>query len=175
MLDIPFDFENRRALALDGGNDDRLTLTTVQDLAAVVAKAIDYEGEWPTVGGIRGAEVSVGQLLSLGEKVRGLCASLNRFWTFVLTRELGAPFEIEKLTADELGSGSWTTSWVPRLDHPSTPAEQVDMFSRIIVAGFLLAASANAYHCSNEWSQLLPEYKFTQPEEFLAEAWRGKP
>ena len=95
---------------------------------------------------------------------------------YVLTlNEPGGPFEIEKLKADELESREWKTSWVPKLDHPSIPAEQVDMFSRIILAGVLLAISAKAYNCSDEWNQLLPDYKFTQPEEFLSEAWRGKP
>lgn len=57
---------------LDGGEDDRITLTTVQDLANIVARAIDYEGKWPVVGGIKGTELSIGQLLALGEKVRGM-------------------------------------------------------------------------------------------------------
>jgi hypothetical protein len=65
------DFNKRRALTLDGGNDDRITLTTVQDLANVVTLAVEYEGEWPVVGGIKGTEISIGELLALGEKVRG--------------------------------------------------------------------------------------------------------
>ncbi|TKA48805.1 hypothetical protein B0A49_12255, partial [Cryomyces minteri] len=154
VMEIPFDFNKRRALVLDGGDDNRITLTTVQDLANVVARAIDFEGEWPVVSGIRGADMSIGQLIALGETIRD------------------APFEIEKLKADELESGAWKTSWIPKLDHPSIPPEHVDMFSRIIVAGLLLAISAKAYSCSDEWNRLLPDYKFTQPEEFLSKAWR---
>ncbi|KAF2804552.1 NAD(P)-binding protein [Mytilinidion resinicola] len=155
-MEIPFDFNNRRALVLDGGDDDRITITTVQDLANVVAKAIDFEGEWPVVSGIRGVDMSVREVIALGEKIRG------------------APFAIEKLKTSELESGEWKTSWIPRLDHPSIPVEQVDIFSRIIVAGVLLAISAKGYTCSDEWNQLLPDYKFTNPEEFFTEAWRGK-
>jgi hypothetical protein len=77
LMEIPFDFENRRALVLDGGDNDRMTLTTVHDLAHVVAKAIDFEGEWPVIGGIRGTDISIGQLMSLGEKIRGLCTLLD--------------------------------------------------------------------------------------------------
>ena len=73
-LEIPFDFANRRALVLDGGDNDRITFTTVQDLANVVARAVDYEGEWPVVGGIRGTDISVGELIALGEKIRGASA-----------------------------------------------------------------------------------------------------
>ena len=76
VLESPFDFNGRRALLLDGGDDNRITLTTVQDLANVVAKAIDFEGEWPVIGGIRGADISTGQLIALGEKIRGAFTSL---------------------------------------------------------------------------------------------------
>lgn len=71
LIETPFDFENRRAIVIDGSDDDRITFTTVHDLANVVAMAIDFEGEWPVVGGIRGTDISIGQLIALGEKVRG--------------------------------------------------------------------------------------------------------
>lgn len=70
-MEIPFDFDKCRALVLDGGNNDRITFTTVQDLANTVANAIDFEDEWPVVGGIRGSIISVGQLIAMGEKIRG--------------------------------------------------------------------------------------------------------
>lgn len=60
------------------------------------------------------------------------------------------------------------------LDHPSIPIEQLTAFTRIVVAGMLLAMHTGAYHCSDEWNRLLPEYKFTQAEEFLEKEWRGK-
>jgi hypothetical protein len=129
-MEIPFDFNKRRALVLDGGDDNRITLTTVQDLANVVARAIDFEGEWPVVSGIRGADISIGQLIALGEKIRGSCASLIDLGYVLTLNEPGAPFEIEKLKADELESGAWQTSWIPKLDHPSISPEQVAMFSR---------------------------------------------
>ncbi len=70
-FETQIDFNKRRALTLDGGGDERITLTTVQDLAQVVARAVEYEGEWPVIGGIKGTELSIGQLLAIGEKVRG--------------------------------------------------------------------------------------------------------
>lgn len=57
---------------LEGGEETRLCLITVEDLANVVAAAIDFEGEWPVIGGVRGSEVSLGQLITLGEKLRGM-------------------------------------------------------------------------------------------------------
>lgn len=70
-FETQFDFHNRRALVRDKGLDDVVTFTTVEDFANIVVKAIEYQGEWPTVGGIRGTDISVGELISLGEKVRG--------------------------------------------------------------------------------------------------------
>lgn len=64
---------------IDGGEDDRLTLTTAQDLANIVALAVDYEGEWPVVGGIRGTEISIGDIVALGERIRGMHPSLIYF------------------------------------------------------------------------------------------------
>ena len=56
---------------LDGGDDDCITLTTVQDLAKVVGRAVEYEGEWPVVGGIKGTDLSIGKIIALGEEIRG--------------------------------------------------------------------------------------------------------
>ena len=89
--------------------------------------------------------------------------------------ETGKSFDVERLKAHDLESGAWTASWIPKLDHPSIPPGQVDAFSRVIVAGVLLAISAKNFHISEEWNRLLPDYKFTQAEEFLTEVWRDKP
>jgi hypothetical protein len=50
---LQIDFENRRAIVVGEGNSP-ITLTTVQDLAVVVADAVEFEGEWPVTGGICG-------------------------------------------------------------------------------------------------------------------------
>ena len=65
------DFQNRRALAVEGGENDRVTLTTAHDMAQVVARAVEYEGEWPVNGGIQGTELSINELIAIGERVRG--------------------------------------------------------------------------------------------------------
>jgi hypothetical protein len=49
-----------------------MTFTTAHDLAAVVAGAVEYDGEWPVIGGIRGNRVAVSEVLRVGEKVRGM-------------------------------------------------------------------------------------------------------
>lgn len=40
-----------------------------------------------------------------------------------------------------------------------------------MVTGLLLAFKDNAFQVSDEWNKLLPDYKFTKPEEWLAQAW----
>jgi nucleoside-diphosphate-sugar epimerase len=56
-----------------GDGEDRMSLTTVQDLAKVVAAAVEYEGEWPEIGGVCGGQITISELIRLGEKVRGEC------------------------------------------------------------------------------------------------------
>lgn len=72
-FEFQFDFQNRRAIVPDVSNEIKITLTTVQDLAAVVVQAVEYEGEWPVSGGVKGCEVSFEELIRLGEEIRGEC------------------------------------------------------------------------------------------------------
>ena len=66
-----FDFENRRALVVDGYEEAAWTLTTLADLAAIVTLAVDYEGEWPTTGGITGNRLTASEIIEIGKAVRG--------------------------------------------------------------------------------------------------------
>jgi hypothetical protein len=70
-FETQFDFENRRAIVPDRCGDTIITLTAVQDLANVVAKAVEYEGTWPVVGGVKGCDLSITELIQLGEDIRG--------------------------------------------------------------------------------------------------------
>ncbi|KAI1250387.1 hypothetical protein MGN70_007440 [Eutypa lata] len=152
-----FDFNNRRAIVLEGGESSRISLITVRDFCNIVAKAVEYEGVWPVVGGIRGDELTVEQLLAVGEKVRG------------------GPFAIEKVKAEDLKAGLVKTAWLPKPDHPAIPAEQVSALAAGFVAGVLLGMSSGAFSVSDEWNRLLPDYTMTRAEEFLADTWRDKP
>lgn len=156
-MELFFNFEKRKALLVDGGDNDRISLITVRDLANVVVQAIEFEGEWPVVGGIRGTDISVKEFIALGEKIRG-----------------GTEFNIEKVKVGDLENGTWETSWVPKLDHPSIPPEQVDFLSKMMCSSLLLAIHDGALSVSDEWNRLLPEYQFIPIEEFLAEAWQDK-
>ena len=70
-LDTVFNFQSRRAVVVDGHEDAVMTLTSVADLAAVVARAVGYEGQWPETGGICGNRLTYSQIVAIGKQVRG--------------------------------------------------------------------------------------------------------
>ncbi|CRG87173.1 hypothetical protein PISL3812_04190 [Talaromyces islandicus] len=154
-FETQFDFYNRRAIVRDEGMEDVVTFTTVKDFANVVVKAIEYQGEWPTIGGIRGTDISVGGLIALGEKVRD------------------APFNVETISTQDLKAEKIQTSWQPKVDHPSIPPEQAEALSGKLLSGVLLAISDGAFQVSDEWNRLLPDHQFTGAEEFLSQFWQN--
>ncbi|KAK0732089.1 hypothetical protein B0H67DRAFT_566659 [Lasiosphaeris hirsuta] len=149
------DFANTRAILIEGV-DERLSFTTVQDLAAVVARAVEFPGAWPVVGGINGNTLTSGQVIALGEKVRG------------------RPFAIERLKAEDIKAGVLKSSWVPLLEHPAIPKDQAEFFSRMFITLAMQGSLANAWEVSDEWNRLLPDFEFTSIEKFLTEVWAGK-
>jgi hypothetical protein len=46
---------------------------------------------------------------------------------------------------------------------------------KTVLIGTLLSSAKGAWDVSDEFNQLLPDFKFTQIEEFLAQVWEGKP
>ena len=93
----------------------------------------------------------------------------------MLTCHAGGPFSIEKVQPEDLKRGVVKTTWLPKPDHPAIPAEQVEKLAAGMVAGMLLAISVGAMSVSDEWNKLLPDHKFAGAEDFLAQAWSGKP
>ncbi|EFX06278.1 hypothetical protein CMQ_6599 [Grosmannia clavigera kw1407] len=63
------DLENRRAIVIDE-LDPVVSMTTVQDMAAVLARAVDFEGEWPEVGGIQGNNLAISEIVDVGKRLR---------------------------------------------------------------------------------------------------------
>lgn len=75
-LQSVFDYHDCRAIVVDGHEDAIMTLTTAADVATIVARAVDYEGEWPEIGGIKGNRVTFSQIIEIGEKIRGMLLKL---------------------------------------------------------------------------------------------------
>jgi hypothetical protein len=71
-LQSVFDYQNCRAIEVHGHENAIMTLTTAADVTTIVARAVDYEGEWPEIGGIRGNELTFSQIIEMGERVRGM-------------------------------------------------------------------------------------------------------
>ncbi|KAF4535875.1 NmrA-like family protein [Lasiodiplodia theobromae] len=155
LIPMYVDFHNRRALVPGDGNFT-ITLTTIEDMAAVVAEALDYPGKWPTVGGIQGSQITIKELVELGNKLRG-------------------SMKVESVAQEVYEDGKLQTSWVPRIDHPAIPVELRERMSEEIVAGYFKAIEAGSWAVSDEWNKLLPHYRFSNAEEYLANVWRGKP
>ncbi|KAK4666733.1 hypothetical protein QC763_302860 [Podospora pseudopauciseta] len=156
---LPIDFANYKLLA-PGSLKPRLTATTVRDVANIVAKAIEYEGEWPKIGGIAGETLTLAEELAIGEKIRG------------------KKFEVELLDVDSLRKGEWNGSWVKPLEHPSIQhldEETRAAFSKAAFSGFLLALVDDELVVSDEWNRIFPDYKFTGIEEFVSKFWAGMP
>ncbi|KAL4803234.1 hypothetical protein BDV18DRAFT_145426 [Aspergillus unguis] len=156
-LETPIDYYNKRAIIVAGSDDARITLTTVKDFCAVVVRALEYEeGEWPVVGGINGETMTIGNVISIGEKIRG------------------SKFKIEAVSKESFLDDSWETSWVPKNEHPSVPRELVEQFARPATKGICLGFGEGEWAVSDEWNALIGEYEFTKAEEFLKAFWEGR-
>ncbi|KAF9878516.1 NmrA-like protein [Colletotrichum karsti] len=148
------DFEARRAIQ-PGAGDHTITLTTVEDIAAVVAEAVEFEGEWPRVGGICGSRLTVNELIRLGESVRG-------------------PFVVETVDEEAVEAGRLTTSWYPLIEHAGVPEGRKEELSKLASLNFLKATINGSWNVSEEWNNLLPHIQFTDARRYLAQVWEDK-
>ncbi|KAH8170274.1 nmrA-like family protein [Sarocladium implicatum] len=154
-MQLSFDFNERRAIVVDSTEGKPINFLTVKDFSETVARAVEYEGEWPVVGGIRGDEITANELIQLGEKIRG-------------------PFKVEKVSIENLKQKNVQTSWLPMLDHPTIPIETRAKMAAGMVSGMLLGIHDGAFKVTDEWNKLL-DLNFERSEDFLTEFWKGKP
>ncbi|KAK6361029.1 hypothetical protein TWF730_007144 [Orbilia blumenaviensis] len=152
-LQTIFDFHNKRAIVVNGHEDAVITFTSVKDLAAIIAKAIDYEGTWPTSGGIIGNRVTFRELLKIGQKVRG------------------QPFCIDYVDIDELEAGNLNTSWGLEAVHRAIPNDQATAMLKAVSIGILLSSTKGAWDIPGDWNQIFPDYSFDTIESFLSVVW----
>ncbi|EWZ30332.1 hypothetical protein FOZG_15823 [Fusarium oxysporum Fo47] len=149
----PFiDFEYCRAI-LPEQTDITVSFSTIQDLGRVVAKALDYESEWPVLGGIAASKTSISDLLQLGERIRG------------------KPFSIERIKQSDLEADKFTTSWAPEFNHPTIAVDTRKAVSKRYLRFAMLGLAKGAWDIPDVWNQLLPEVEFTKLEDFLQATW----
>ncbi|KAI8960242.1 NAD(P)-binding protein [Daldinia sp. FL1419] len=150
-----FDFENQYAVAVEGSLDDVIVWTTVQDIAGIVCRAVEYEGEWPAIGGISGTRATIRELLRLGEVI-------------------GKPLKVEWLKKADLEAEIRKVGDISLPDLRAATPEQVNAFLQAAPARILIGISRGAYDITDEWNRIFPDYKFTQLEEFLKSVWGSK-
>jgi hypothetical protein len=67
-------------------------------------------------------------------------------------------------------------SWSLEATHSSFEGteEQAKQALKTVLIGSLLSSAKGGWIVSDEINRLLPDYKFTEIEEFLANVWQGK-
>ncbi|KAJ4400948.1 hypothetical protein N0V91_008327 [Didymella pomorum] len=157
LITWPFflDFENRRAIVLDDG-EQPIVLTAISDDSEVLARALEDERPWPAVGGVQGCKTTINELLALGKKIRG------GEWT------------VEHVKGEDIRKGELKTKWVPQMSHPVIPADDREQWSKDFLIMFLVGILNGAWNVGDEWNQRFPDYKFLSAEEYLTKAWEGK-
>jgi hypothetical protein len=177
-LETFIDFQNRRAIVVDGHENAIMTLTTVENIAGVVGQAVDLAAEWPKIGGIRGNRVTVSQILKIGERVRGESWYTDSGRRRIVTWIAGRPFTIEKVKLDDLQAGNLKTSWTLGTRHPSFSDDQADQLAAVlkgVLIGTLISSAKGAWDVPDAFDQLLPDFNFTKIDQFLSSVWDGLP
>ena len=62
-----------------------------------------------------------------------------------------------------------------RSQPPSVAREQIEKMLKTVLIRTLISSAKGAWDVSDELNMLLPDFKFTQIEEFLTKVWEGKP
>ncbi|KAF2202434.1 NmrA-like family protein-like protein [Delitschia confertaspora ATCC 74209] len=149
------DFEERRALVLDGG-EQPIVLTAISDDSEILTRALEDKQPWPVTGGIRGCKTSINELIRLGKKIRG------------------GEWKIEHVRGEDIRKGELKTDWVPIMSHPGILDAEREQFSKRFVVVFLLGILNGAWDVSDEFNRRYPDYKFIGLEEYLRKAWEGR-
>ncbi|KAF5012101.1 hypothetical protein FDECE_1818 [Fusarium decemcellulare] len=153
-LRLYVDFEARRAIRA-GNGEYTLTLTTVEDLAAVMAEAVDFPEEWPRIGGICGSRITVNELIGLGESLRG-------------------PFTVESVDEDDIYAGELPVAWYPIVEHAGVPGNLREELSKLASLNFIKGTINGSWNVSDEWNKLLPRLNFTDARTYLTQVWEGR-
>ncbi|KAM7199179.1 bifunctional pinoresinol-lariciresinol reductase 2 [Rhypophila sp. PSN 637] len=154
------DFESRQAILVGDGSQP-VTFTLIDDLAMVVALAVEYEdGPWPANGGVAGWTTTSAELVRIGERIRG-----------------GQMFRIHRVDEEDLVTGDkLNTEWCPVMAHPSIPPDQLDSMTRAINFQAMKGIVAGEWVVDGYWNRLLEPrgFRFQDPVEFLERWWAGR-
>jgi hypothetical protein len=76
---------------------------------------------------------------------------------------------------EDLEKGDLKSSWSLETSHSSVSREDAASMLKAVLIGTLKSSAKGAWDVPGNFNQLLPDYKFTQIEDFLAKVWEGKP
>lgn len=144
-----YNFTKGTAIAAEEILDKEVSFTSTPDIAKVVTKAVDHEGEWPVIGGISGDKVTHRKLIEIGGQI------------------YGKPLDIDWLKMADLDAGELKTDKYPRLNMPSIPPEQAEAFSKAGLIGMLRSYDRSLWTVTDEWNKLLPDVEFAKVEDTL--------
>ncbi|KAI9157963.1 hypothetical protein HJFPF1_05948 [Paramyrothecium foliicola] len=156
LFPVLFDFHCLRTIVVEEDLHARISFTTVQDIAGVVARAIEYDGEWPVYGGITGSTATVAEILALGEKIKGY------------------PFTVRWVKKADIEAGTADLSPISDETHPTIaglPKQQREEILQVVPKGLLTTVGVSAWETTGEWNRLLPDYEFTTIKAFLQQVW----
>jgi hypothetical protein len=162
---------------VDGHEDAIMTLTTVTDLASIVARAVDYEGRWPAVGGIQGNRVTFSQIVEIASKIRGRLPQIEWYCAstiYTLTIFAPGPITVDKVKIDALEAGKLDTSWNMTAVHHAVSEDDAGALLKTVSIGMLLSSTKGAWDISDDFNKLFPDHEFSGVEDFLATVWGQK-
>lgn len=81
------------------------------------------------------------------------------------------PFQVIPLKEEDIRADIIKSPWIPQLNEANLSPEQSEQFSKVVLKSSLLSGLAQDWVVSDEWNQLLPDYRFADVEEYLKKAW----
>lgn len=91
-----------------------------------------------------------------------------------LTFLVGRPLKVDWVKKEDLEAEIRNVGDIFLPDLRTATPEQVGAFLQAVPTRVLTAITRGAYDVTDEWNKLLPDYKFTQLEDFLKSVWGGK-
>ncbi|KAL2798712.1 hypothetical protein BJX66DRAFT_294684 [Aspergillus keveii] len=146
-----FDLENARAVVVEDGSSP-VVFTASEDVAKVVARAIDYPEPWTIEGGIVGHRTSYKEIVEIAEKVTG------------------RRFTVYSLKPEDLEKGEFKSPWVPAYA-PNLSEETMRDVVVPFISGWAMGIHKGVADVRPVWNERFPDIQYQKVEEMLRGAW----
>ncbi|KAE8380008.1 hypothetical protein BDV26DRAFT_258105 [Aspergillus bertholletiae] len=146
-----FDLENARAIFVEDGLRP-VVFTASEDVAKVVARAIDSPEPWTTDGGIVGHRTTFKEIVQIAEKITG------------------QTFTIYNLKSEDLEKGEFRSPWIPSYA-PNLPEETIKNVVVPFISGWALGCYNGVADVSPAWNERFPDIQYQTVADMLRAAW----